>query len=415
LRKKFLSDFFFIQIINLLIKPVWILVIDRKVQNLLPNEEYGTYFSLTSYSLLFMILLDLGLTNYNNREVAIDRGFYKSNFWSIIGAKTILTVAFFCIAAIVGFMIGFTPTDFLIFGLLALNQTLLSFNTYLRSNISAIHQFKMDGILSVIDRLFVVLSLGAIIWTNLFPLQLTIYTFILAQTVGLFLTFILSWLANNKYLGQADFHFDKIKILNLLKKSLPYAGIIALMTVYTRLDSVLILKLLPNGRFLAGNYAMSYRLLDAGAIIGILLAGQLLPLFAANLINKSKLRSIIKWTSVIVLVPAIIASLVCSIEGNIIMQWLYPEKYKYAGGLVFSILIWCIPGMVLVNIFGTLLTAAGEVKRINQMALAACIINIAGNLILIQSFGLKGVAITAVITQVFFGVMCFWGARSLYR
>jgi O-antigen/teichoic acid export membrane protein len=71
--------------------------------------------------------------------------------------------------------------------------------------------------------------------------------------------------------------------------------------------------------------------------------------------------------------------------------------------------------MVLVNIFGTLLTAAGEVKRINQMALAACIINIAGNLILIQSFGLKGVAITAVITQVFFGVMCFWGARSLYR
>lgn len=75
--EKFLSDFFFIQIINLLIKPVWILVIDRKVQNLLPNEEYGTYFSLTGYSLLFMILLDLGLTNYNNREVAINRGFYK--------------------------------------------------------------------------------------------------------------------------------------------------------------------------------------------------------------------------------------------------------------------------------------------------------------------------------------------------
>lgn len=390
-------------------------MIDRKVQNLLPNEEYGTYFSLTGYSLLFMILLDLGLTNYNNREVAIDRGFYKTNFWSIIGAKTILTLAFFIIAAIVGLMIGFTPTDFLIFGLLALNQTLLSFNTYLRSNISAIHQFKMDGILSVIDRLFVVLSLGAIIWTSLFPLKLTIYTFILAQTVGLFLTFILSWLANNKYLGQAEFHFDRTKILNLLKKSLPYAGIIALMTVYTRLDSVLILKLLPNGRFLAGNYAMSYRLLDAAAIIGILLAGQLLPLFAANLINKAKLRSIIKWTSVIVLVPAIIATLVCSMEGNSIMQWLYPEKYKYAGGLVFSIIIWCIPGMVLVNIFGTLLTAAGEVKRINQMALAACIINIAGNLILIQSSGLKGVAITAVITQVFFGVMCFWGARSLYR
>ena len=390
------------------------MVIDRKVQNLLPNEEYGTYFSLTGYSLLFMILLDLGLTNYNNREVAINRGFYKTNFWSIIGAKTILTVAFFSIAAIVGLLIGFTSTDFLIFGLLALNQTLLSFNTYLRSNISAIHQFKMDGILSVVDRLFVVLSLGAIIWTSLFPMQLTLYTFILAQTAGLFLTFILSWLANNRYLGKAEFHFDKTKILKLLKKSLPYATIIALMTLYTRLDSVLVLKLLPNGRAEAGNYAMSYRLLDAAAIIGTLLAGQLLPLFAANFINKARLQLIIKWSSII-LIPAVLGTIVCSLESDWLIKLLYPEKYSEEVGQVFSILIWCFPGMVLVNIFGTLLTAAGEVKRINQMALAACIINIAGNLILIQSFGLKGVAITAVITQVFFGVMCFWGARSLYR
>lgn len=389
-------------------------MIDRKVQNLLPNEEYGTYFSLTGYSLLFMILLDLGLTNYNNREVAINRGFYKTNFWSIIGAKTILTVAFFSISAIVGLLIGFTSTDFLIFGLLALNQTLLSFNTYLRSNISAIHQFKMDGILSVVDRLFVVLSLGAIIWTSLFPMQLTLYTFILAQTAGLFLTFILSWLANNRYLGKAEFHFDKTKILNLLKKSLPYATIIALMTVYTRLDSVLVLKLLPNGRAEAGNYAMSYRLLDAAAIIGTLLAGQLLPLFAANFINKARLQLIIKWSSII-LIPAVLGTIVCSLESDWLIKLLYPEKYSEEVGQVFSILIWCFPGMVLVNIFGTLLTAAGEVKRINQMALTACIINITGNLILIQTFGLKGVAITAVITQVFFGVMCFWGARSLYR
>ena len=390
------------------------MVIDRKVQNLLPNEEYGTYFSLTGYSLLFMILLDLGLTNYNNREVAINRGFYKTNFWSIIGAKTILTVAFFSIAAIVGLLIGFTSTDFLIFGLLALNQTLLSFNTYLRSNISAIHQFKMDGILSVVDSLFVVLSLGSIIWTSLFPMQLTLYTFILAQTAGLFLTFILSWLANNRYLGKAEFHFDKTKILKLLKKSLPYATIIALMTLYTRLDSVLVLKLLPNGRAEAGNYAMSYRLLDAAAIIGTLLAGQLLPLFAANFINKARLQLIIKWSSII-LIPAVLGTIVCSLESDWLIKLLYPEKYSEEVGQVFSILIWCFPGMVLVNIFGTLLTAAGEVKRINQMALAACIINITGNLILIQTFGLKGVAITAVITQVFFGVMCFWGARSLYR
>ncbi|MFM9945968.1 MAG: polysaccharide biosynthesis C-terminal domain-containing protein [Bacteroidia bacterium] len=415
MRKKFLSDFFFIQVINLLIKPVWILVIDRKVQNLLPTEEYGTYFSLTGYSLLFMILLDLGLTNYNNREVAVDQGFYKTNFWSIIGAKCILTIVFFIAATIVGVSIGFTPSDFIIFGLLAFNQTLLSFNNYLRSNISAIHQFKMDGVLSIIDRLFVILSLGAIIWTSLFPLQLTLYIFILAQTAGLFLTFIVSWIANAQYLGKAEFYFDKSKVYGLLKKSLPYASIIALMTIYTRIDSVLILKLLPNGRTEAGNYAMSYRLLDAAAIIGALLAGQLLPLFASNLINKARLFSIIKWASLLVFVPALIVTIGFSVGSNFLMSWLYPEKYTDAVGLVFSILIWCIPAMLLVNIFGTLLTAAGHTKRINHLAIGACMINVLGNLIFINSFGLVAVAITAVITQVFFGVMCYWNSKKIYN
>lgn len=388
-------------------------MIDRKVQNLLPNEEYGTYFSLTGYSLIFMILLDLGLTNYNNREVAIDRGFYKTNFWSIIGAKTILTIAFFIIAVVVGLVIGFTKTDFLIFGLLALNQTLLSFNTYLRSNISAIHQFKMDGILSVIDRLFVVLSLGAIIWTSLFPLELTLYTFILAQTAGLLLTFIISWIANTNYLGKAEFHFDTAKIYNLLKKSLPYAAIIALMTIYTRLDGVLILKLLPNGRTQAGDYAMSYRLLDAAAIIGALLAGQLMPLFAANLINKARIFSIVKWASLI-LIPVLVATIVCSMASYSIIQKLYPEKYSETAAYVFGILIWCFPGFILVNIFGTLLTAAGQVKRINQLAIVACIINISGNLLFMNSFGLIAVALTAVLTQVFFGVACYFSSSKIY-
>jgi len=415
LRKKFLSDFLFIQILNILVKSVWLLVIDRKVQNLLPNDVYGTYFSLTGFSLLFMILLDLGLTNFNNREVSVDHGFYKTNFWSIIGTKVFLTILFFVLGAFVGWALGFTQSDFLIFGLLAINQTILSFNTFLRSNISAIHQFKADGILAVIDRLFVVLSLAAIIWTTIFSFELTLYVFILAQTVGLSLTFLFSWLANTHFLGKADFVFNTSQSITLLKKALPYALIIALMTIYSRIDSVLVLKLLPNGRFQAGNYAMSYRLLDSAAIVGTLLAGQLLPLFASNLINKARLRSIAQWSGLLVFLPAIVATLFCSFQGNSIMQFLYPEKYSDAAGQVFSILIWIIPGTVLVNIFGTLLTAAGKVKHINYLAFTACVINIVGNLVFAKSYGLIGVASIAVVTQLFFGIMCFVGARSQFN
>jgi len=399
----------------LLIKPVWILIIDRKVQNILPAEEYGTYFGLTGFSLLFMILLDLGITNYNNREVAIDKAFYKKNFWSIIGTKSILSIVFFVLASVIGYFIGFNRLDFIIFGLLAFNQCLLSFNTYLRSNISAIHQFKADGILSVIDRLFVIISLGIILWTSFSSIKIDLFVFIISQTIGLALTFILAWLANLKYLGKAEFTFHRNTVVELIKKSLPYAFIIALMTLYTRLDSVLIMQLLPSGRSEAGTYAMSYRLLDAAAIFGTLLAGQLLPIFASNLINKERLNAIVKWSARLVFIPSILATLACSFWGSDIMLLLYPEKYTLASGLVFSILIWCIPGMVLVNIFGTLLTSAGKVTRINQLALAACLINIIGNLLFLPLYGLKAAAFTAVFTQVFFGFMCFQYSRLLYK
>ncbi|MCB9251336.1 MAG: oligosaccharide flippase family protein [Flavobacteriales bacterium] len=412
MKKKFFSDFFFIQIINLLIKPVWILIIDRKVQNLLPSESYGTYFSLTGFSLLFMIILDLGLSNYNNREVAIDRGFYKKNFWSVFGTKAILALLFFILASITGMIIGFTKQDFLIFGLLAINQCLLSFNTFFRSNISAIQHFKTDGILSVIDRLFVILSMGVIIWVGVNGLELDLYVFILSQTMGLILTFVISLWANFKYLGRAEFSFHYQAVKNLLSKSWPFALIIALMTFYTRLDSVLILKILPNGRFEAGNYAMSYRLLDAAAIIGILLAGQLMPLFSSSLQDKEKIRSILKYTMFLVLIPGILATFFCSIQGDAIMQLLYPEKYSEAGFTVFSILIWCVPGLLLINVYGTLLTAAGFLKELNYYATIVCFINLAGNLLFMKSYGLSAVAIVAVVTQITFGLLCYRKAIS---
>ena len=49
----------------------WIFGIDRTVQNLLGAGEYGLLYSLFNFSLLLNIILDFGLTNFNNRELYI--------------------------------------------------------------------------------------------------------------------------------------------------------------------------------------------------------------------------------------------------------------------------------------------------------------------------------------------------------
>ena len=68
--KKYLSDIAFMQVLNLLIKPIWILLIDAAVQEALPQEVYGNYFALFKFRLLFLIVLDLCLNRLNSTEVA---------------------------------------------------------------------------------------------------------------------------------------------------------------------------------------------------------------------------------------------------------------------------------------------------------------------------------------------------------
>ena len=64
--KKILTNVFLLLAINLLIKPFWILGIDRTVQNTVGNDVYGAYMVMFNISLMFTMLLDFGINNYTS-------------------------------------------------------------------------------------------------------------------------------------------------------------------------------------------------------------------------------------------------------------------------------------------------------------------------------------------------------------
>ena len=78
--KSFISNILLLILLNVLVKPVWILLIDRNVQLLTGHETYGLYNALMNLSLIFSILLDMGITNYNNKRIA-----YKNSIATILG------------------------------------------------------------------------------------------------------------------------------------------------------------------------------------------------------------------------------------------------------------------------------------------------------------------------------------------
>src|SRR4026208_1190222 len=83
---RFFSSLGLLIILNVIVKPVWIFAIDRKGQREVGQAEYWTYFALLSLSIVFSFLLDLGFSNYFNRQLA----FHKENFIQYAGNLLLL-------------------------------------------------------------------------------------------------------------------------------------------------------------------------------------------------------------------------------------------------------------------------------------------------------------------------------------
>ena len=101
--------------------------IDRTVQNIVGAEEYGLYFSLLSLSIFLNILLDAGITNYNNREIARDPDSLPEKLSYIVPLKLSLSVVYALVVFAVGYLWGYSERQFEMLSLLVINQFLLSF------------------------------------------------------------------------------------------------------------------------------------------------------------------------------------------------------------------------------------------------------------------------------------------------
>jgi len=400
LKRKFVTNLLLILFLNVLIKPFWIFGIDRTVQNVVGSENYGTYFSLLSFSMLLNILLDLGITNYNNKNIAQHSQLLAKHLSNIVGLKFLLAVVYAVVCLAVAAVIGYNRVQFHLLLFLIFNQFLISFTLYLRSNISGLHFFRTDSFLSVLDRSLMIIFCSVLLFTDWFGGYFSIAWFVYAQTAAYLLTTVIAFLAVLVHSGKIRFQFDRKFFLVFLRKSYPYALLILLMSFYNRMDSVMIERLLPDaaGDEQAGIYAQAFRLLDAFSMFGVLFAGLLLPIFARMIKQQEDLGQMVRFAFVLIIVPAVIVAVAANSYEHEIMKLLYHEHTNLSAP-IFGVLMIGFIGIATTYIFGTLLTANGSMKQLNLMASAGMVVNIGLNLVLIPQLQAMGAAYSSLITQ----------------
>ena len=411
MKRKFLTNLTLLIFLNLLVKPFWVFGIDLTVQNTVGSAEYGFYFSLLSFSLLLNIIQDMGIANYNNRNIARNHDLISKLLPNIFALKILLAAAYFAISLAIALVIGYQWFQIKLLLVLLLNQFLHSMILYLRSNISGLQMFRTDSLLSVADRILMIIICSFLLWGNASGSLFRIEWFVYAQTAAYFITLIITILIVLKYAKISKVHLDFSVTLNMLKQSYPYALLGLLMVLYYRTDSVMLERMLVEGKMQAGIYAQGFRILDAASMLGFLFAGILLPMFAKMIKQNEPVWQLFRFSFLLLIIPSITGAIALNFFRFEIMDVLYTDHAPESGN-IFGILMISFVFICLSIISGTLLTANGNIRKLNSIAIFSVTMNILLNLILIPRHQALGSAIASMITQFFSSLLqLYWVVR----
>jgi len=409
MKKSFLANLLFLIILNLIIKPFWFLGIEVAVQNKVGNAEYGLYFSLLGFSLMLNILLDVGITNFNNREVARHPQLANKYFNNIILVKLYLGIVYALAMVIAGFFMGYSGQHYKILMILVVNQFLASLLLYLRSNINGLHLFVIDSILSVTDKLLMIVLCGSILWFRP-DLGFKIEWFVYAQTLSYLLPIAIAFLViKNRFVNikpKNDFRY----FIHIARESKLFAILVTLMFLYSRIDAVLLERLLPNGQFEAGIYAQSYRLVDLASNYAFLFSTLLLPIFARMLKEKKDVSGIVLLSANMLVIPAIMLAIAGWFFKAEIIRLLYHTAP--GTGIELGFLFIGFIGIAMNYIFGTLLTANGNLKELIAISIFIVVLNLTLNFSLIPVYKTLGAAIAFMATQLSSSILQFYIAHK---
>ena len=393
-----------LMLLNLLVKPAWVFLIDRQVQNIVGNETYGHYFALLNLSLVLIFLADAGITNMVNQRIANKT---PVNFRQLLYVKLTMLLLYCTVCLFTGWLTHIREKQLL--WLVIAVQAITSFYTFLRSIITANQFFSVDAWFSVMDKLLMIVLCSGFIYSSWFgAIDMTIF---LTLQIACSLVAVLSalfFIVKNKLLA---FH-NKMNSEQLIRLLLPFAMIILLMSVHNRLDGFLLERTFLQGPLETGIYASAFRLLDVANMAGYLGASFLVPFIARNQNNRPLIyKTTVYVRNALLLISFAVVSFTCFFAGWM-QQVLYHSNNEYHS-LIIVLCLLALPAYYLIHVYGSVLTATARLRKFNTCLLFSVLINITLNLLLIPSYGAKGCCIAALASEYFCAIGCFLEARKI--
>lgn len=367
------------------------LVVGVWVARYLGPERYGILNYALSFVGLFLTLATLGLDGIVIREI-IDQPERKDRlvgtaFWmKLAGAIVVLAILFGAVQ-----LSGNTFEErFLIFciGASVLFQSFNVIDFEFQSKVLSKYVVKASLaslVVSAAGKVLLILLEAPLIYFGVV---------LLAEAVVLALGLIYYYLKHGQRLR--FWQFDRELALSLFRDSWPLilSGIV--ITLYMKIDQIMIKEMLDNDA--VGQYAAAVRLSEIWYFIPIVIANSLFP----SIVNSKKIGEglyygrLQKLYSLMVLIAVAIAVPI-TMGGGWIVALLYGTAYDETAA-VLKIHIWSAVFIFLLHASGKWLINENLTQNAFYRNLAGAVLNIALNFYLIPTMGIVGSAVATLIS-----------------
>lgn len=395
---KFLKSLSLLLVLNLLIKPFWVLVVDRQVQLAVGDTSYGLFIAIYSFSLWFQVLLDMGIRNYHNTTLAQNHSLLPKAYATYLPAKSVLSLVYALVMVLAAWLTGEYLKHPVLLGCLIANQVFIGFIHFFRASITGLGLYKTDSFVSIADRLITIALVVPVFFGTSFLEWKHINYFVVSHTIAYALTALVCLFILLPKLGKLQWQWNPKVLRKTISQSLPFALFTLLMTIYVRADFVMLERLLPDGAAQAGIYAKGYRLLEAGSMFALLFGNLLLPVYSAIQHQRAELVKIVKAISQIVLIPAVVL-----VSASYLFRWPIMQAYYPGSGTetsdAFGLLMLNFVSVCLFYIFSTVLTATHKIRLLNILASFGFVLNLGLNFWLIPLYGIYGAIVATLCTQ----------------
>ena len=369
------------------------------VQDRVGHEAWGMYAGLLSFGFLFIALADLGINQYSTKALSSNPELLRSYFPNLLTFKLVISLVYPFIMVGAGWLIGYSERELYFLLLLCLVHGGNQLMAFFRSNFQAMQRFKIDGFLSVFDRLLLLGLLGYLFCTSL-SIERFIYIRLLTVAIGSVLFYGLVV----RFYGWFKPKLKLPVVKKVLGMSLSFAMMTVLYSIHDKVDQVMLERL--GGAQENGLYAGAYRWLDAFSMY----LWTVLPIFFARFAyfikDLKEQEKLLHFGQVIAALPMVFVSIFVFFYGEkllFLFDQSTPAELATMRDCLNALFVAAFFNGIFA-VFSTLLTSTDHEKFVNKLIIISILLNIVLNWIFIPQYGAVASAWTTVASYAFIDI-----------